>query len=106
MAGRPKVKDVQPLIDPEGNIIGATTYEQPNQINIDAVWGPEDDVLTQELEVTLNDGLDEINKQEIVENIIHYASELHTILEGIYVGGHAAQIRDMLGVALEQYKKL
>jgi hypothetical protein len=109
MANKPKTKIeevIQPVLDPEGNIIGAKTYEQPDQINVNFVSDDEELALREELNNTVGDGLEEINKKEIEENIIHYASELYNSLEGIYIGGHAEQIRGMLGVSFSQYRNL
>lgn len=42
--------------------------------------------------------------QEYLEQVAYYSEELLVSLEGIFIGGHAAQIKDQLYIALNNYK--
>ncbi len=44
------------------------------------------------------------SQEEYLQQIAYYAEELLVSLEGIFIGGHAAQIKDQLFVALHNYK--
>lgn len=44
------------------------------------------------------------SKQDCLEQISYYSEELLVALEGIFIGGHAAQIKDQLFEVLHKYK--
>lgn len=49
---------------------------------------------------------DEFNKDELLNQIAYYASELIVELNNVYIGGIAAQKRDQLFEVLSKFKNL
>lgn len=80
-------EEITSLLNSEGNIPGAKTFDEPDIINEDAIW---DDT--------------HLVKEELLENIVIYSENLVSVLEGIYIGGHAAQVKDQLYTVLHQYR--
>lgn len=48
----------------------------------------------------------QFTSQEYLEQVAYYSEELLVSLEGIFIGGHAAQIKDQLYIALNNYKNI
>ena len=67
------------------------TFEQSDVINEDFISDdpPQENNFTQ---------------PELLQQVVYYADHLLVALQGIYIGGHAAQLRDQLYEVLSKYK--
>ena len=84
------------------NISG--TQEPKTFDKIDTI---QQDFVSQDIvnEIQVNLGDQEFSKEEYLQQIAYYAEELVTLLHpGIYIGGHAQQVKDQLFEVLQKYK--
>ena len=83
------------VVDEVGNneiIDVPKTFEQPDIIN--------DDFISNDEHLKEND----FTQPELLQQVVYYADHLLVALQGIYIGGHAAQLRDQLYEVLSKYK--
>lgn len=89
------------------------TFTEPAQINVDFISNDEQLLILKSIPSGDLGGIDnsnsnlEINQfsqQDYLEQVAYYAGELLVSLEGIFIGGHAQQVKDQLFVALHNYK--
>lgn len=95
------------IIGEKSKITEPVTFSKPDEIIVDFLS------IDQALEVKNLLGSEPIinipiendyTNQEYLEQVAYYSEELLVSLEGIFIGGHAAQIKDQLYVALNNYK--
>ncbi len=94
ITGEPLNLDI--IVDREGTIDNSADSEQINVDYIHELLGSEP--------TTYVPLVDEYTSQIQLHQVSYYAEELLVALEGIFIGGHASQIRDQLYVALNNYK--
>jgi len=95
------------IIRENSQITQPVTFSKPDQINVDSISNDEHlnkinsggvDTSNPNLEIN------QFSQQDYLEQVAYYSEELLVSLEGIFIGGHAAQIKDQLFVALHNYK--
>jgi len=92
------------IIGEKSKITEPVTFSKPDEIITDFISNDDHLVNLPQTVLTVNLGENQFSQQEYLEQVAYYSEELLVSLEGIFIGGHAAQIKDQLYVALNNYK--